>query len=117
MVSFSISKGAIIMADYVVNFIKDENYKRFNLSGILTKNSRGIYAIDLYEESIPLIKRFVVEDSGNTSTQHEDGDLVNYIHASVTIDPNNLPGIISNLQKMYESYIEEKSPNSSESGE
>lgn len=96
------------MSDYVVKFIKDERYRRFNVSGILTTTSRGICTLDLYEETVPLMTHFIIDENGNPNSEHEDGNLINYIHATMAVLPQNIPNIINSLQTMYDKYIKEQ---------
>lgn len=106
-----------MLADFIVHFKKDEKYRRFNLTGILTRYARDVITVDLYEETTPLMTKFTVREGGENETEYEHGDIINYIHASLVIAPEDLPNIITNLQQLYETYQEENSIKQSESGE
>lgn len=94
---------------YIVNFIKDKDYKRFYATGVLTNTNNQMCSIDLFEETTPLMTKFMVDSNGDATTESEGGNLINYIHATVLIAPDNIPRIIDSLKSMYERHLEMKS--------
>lgn len=95
------------MGDFVVYFNKDNNYRRFNISGILTSKTRGRISVDLYEETSPLMTKFIFRGDGTNDSENEEGSLINIVHASALIDIESIPTIIDSLQKAYDRHYEE----------
>lgn len=101
--------------DYIVLFEKTKEYHRFHATGIFTNFNKNMFSIDLFEESSPIMQKFIVDSAGTSRSEYaEDSDLVNYVHATMVISPENLPNIIDSLQNLYERYRQSKEPKTGE---
>ncbi|ODA08741.1 hypothetical protein [Paenibacillus polymyxa] len=91
--------------EFKVKFVKDKDLKRFHTTGVLTSYSRNMFVIHLLEEVSPILQEFTIVDGSTSDMTLEDGDAINYIHAALSIAPENLPNIIDSLQILYDNYI------------
>ncbi|PZD95245.1 hypothetical protein DNH61_11845 [Paenibacillus sambharensis] len=92
---------------FLATFEKDKDYKRIHVNGVITNYHKNMVTIDLFEEHVPLMTRFTMEDNGPI-VEHEEGNLRNYIHASLNVAPENLPMIIRSLEAIYQRYLDER---------
>lgn len=95
--------------EFVVRFLKDKDYSRFNVHGILPSQRMDSVMVHLYEETMPMMTEFRVLPNGDSSYEAEEGNVINYVHATVTIPMDRLPQIIEQLNNIYNQYIEENS--------
>ncbi|MEO3947611.1 hypothetical protein [Gorillibacterium sp. CAU 1737] len=91
---------------FSAEFIKDKDYKRMHITGILSSVSSGMIQVDLYEETNPIMRKFFVNEEGKTESDFGGHNLENYVHATIVVSPNNIPSIIASLQGVYDKYMD-----------
>lgn len=103
------------MSDFIVKFEKDNEYRRFLLTNIFTNLNRGMISLDMVEEVMPVLNRVIVHENGETSIERNENNIVNLVHSTAVVHPENLPTLINSLQAVYDRYLAEKFPSGGDS--
>lgn len=92
--------------DLTIFFEKDKDYRRFVTTFVIGKFNRQLAVIDLIEEVEPFPKGFKMgQKIGDIETFPPDSDLVNLVHATISVPPEQLPVIIRSLQNLYDEHL------------
>ncbi|WP_028609236.1 hypothetical protein [Paenibacillus harenae] len=89
---------------FVITFEEDKEYRRFLVSHVMTRIHREMAVVDLVEEVIPNAKKFLFNDDNSFTRMEGESSLINHVHATISIQPDQLPFIIESLQKLYNDY-------------
>ena len=90
---------------FLISFDKSPNYNRFVVTHVMTKISRGFAAIELCEETLPPPDKFVIDTNLQLETVENESNIINLIHATMIMHPEQLPQLIQALQNLYDNFV------------
>lgn len=96
--------------DYIISFEKDKDYRRFLVNLVSTNYNRHMISLDLCEEIKTGVERYTIHPNGDYAALRNESDIINLIHATINIHPDQVPVIIQQLQSIYDSYLAENIP-------
>lgn len=90
--------------DFVITFKHASDHKRFLTTHITTSIHRDMAIIDLCEEITPPPTKYIIQDESSFERIDNESNIINLIHATTSVHPEQIPGIINTLQILYDNY-------------